>query len=86
MLAFFPQEKVDKFLAIIQEFLDSKSASLTKIQSLCGMLNLACSIVIPARVFTRSLYTLQIGLKHHYYKAKITKKIKKDLLVWKMFY
>ena len=45
----------------------------------------SCSIVIPARAFTRSLYNMQVGLKKHYYRAKVTKQIKKDLQVWKTF-
>ena len=85
MLASLPQDKVDKFLVIIHEFLTARSATLKKIQSLCGMLNFACSIILPARAFTRSLYNLQIGLKQHYYRAKITKSVKQDLSVWKEF-
>ena len=53
MLASLPPDKVEKFLSIINDFLTSKSVTLKQIQSLCGMLNFACSIVIPARAFTR---------------------------------
>ena len=85
MLAFLPQDKVDKFLNLINQFLESKSVTLKSLQSLTGMLNFACQIILPARAFSRRLYNLEIGVSKSYYKIKMTKEVKSDLLVWKNF-
>ena len=85
MLAFLPQDKVDKFMNLIDVFLSSKSVTLKSLQSLTGMLNFACQIIIPARAFSRRLYNLAIGIKKSYYRIKMTKEVKADLRVWKTF-
>ena len=85
MLAFLPKDKVDKFMNLLDIFLSSKSVTLRSLQSLTGMLNFACQIIIPARAFSRRLYNLSIGVKKSYYKIKMTKEVKADLRVWKIF-
>ena len=49
MDARFPQEKLDKCEALISAFLKRRKVSLQEIQSLTGLLNFACSVVIPGR-------------------------------------
>ena len=85
MLAFLPKDKVDKFLNLIDELLAAKSVTLKTLQSMCGMLNFACQIILPARAFSRRLYNLSVGIKKSYYKIKITRQVRLDLLVWKEF-
>ena len=85
MCASLPEDKVEKFSNMIHEFMLCKSVTLTRIQSLCGMLNFLCSIIVPARAFIRSLYSLQVGVAKPYYKVKITNSVKKDLAVWQSF-
>lgn len=48
-----PQDKLSKCLEIICEFLHRKKVTLKELQSLCGLLNFACQVVIPGRaIFT----------------------------------
>ena len=85
MHASLPDDKVNKFMELIDYFLTSKSVTLTKMQSLCGMLNFACGIIAPGRAFSRRLYDLTVGLNKPYFKVKVTTSVKADLGVWKDF-
>jgi hypothetical protein len=38
-----------------------RSITLRELQSLLGLLNFACSVIIPARAFLRRLFGLTIG-------------------------
>ena len=80
-----PDEKVEKFSKLIDEFLVAKSVTLKKLQSLTGMLNFCCGVINPARIFSRRLYNLTIGVSKHYHHVKLTIDVKDDLLVWKKF-
>ena len=46
-----PQEKLHKCQALISAFLKRRKVSLQEIQSPTGLLNFACSVVIPGRAF-----------------------------------
>ena len=85
MVARLPDDKIVKFNNLIEEVLSSKSIKLHQLQSLCGMLNFASGIITPARAFNRRLYDLGIGLEKSYYRIKVTKEVKQDLLVWQKF-
>ena len=85
MSSSLPADKIQKFLNIIEEFLNSKAVTLHKLQSLTGMLNFACQVIEPGRAFSRRLYNLAIGLSKPYHHVKITQEVKEDLLVWDSF-
>ena len=85
MSASLPPDKILKFSLTIQEMLESKSVKLKQIQSLAGMLNFACSVIAPARAFSRRLYNLSIGLSRPYHHKKVTGQVRQDLLVWYNF-
>ena len=85
MSASLPPDKVIKFSNVIQEMIDSKSVQLKQIQGLAGMLNFACTVIAPARAFSRRLYNLSIGLSRPYHHRKITGQVRQDLNVWKQF-
>ena len=85
MCASLPPDKIQKFNNLLDLFLDRSAVTLKELQSLNGMLNFACGIIVPARAFCRRLYNLSKGVTKHYYKIKITKSVKEDLKVWKMF-
>ena len=46
-----PMEKVDKVLKAIRNLLPRKRVLLKELQSLIGLLNFACSVITPSRVF-----------------------------------
>ncbi len=53
-----PQEKLDKCQSLISAFLMRRRLSLQEIQSLTGLLNFACSVVVLGRAFLRRLIDL----------------------------
>ena len=46
-----PLDKIDKCLSVISDFLTRKKVTLKELQSLTGLLNFACSVVVPGRAF-----------------------------------
>ena len=46
-----PKEKAQKCHLTIKDFLSRKKVSLRELQSLIGLLNFACSVIVPGRVF-----------------------------------
>ena len=85
MSASLPADKIQKCTSLIQQFLHSKSVTLKQLQAICGHLNFACSIIIPARAFTRRLYDLCVGVAKPYFRVKLTNSVKLDLRVWQEF-
>ena len=85
MTANLPQDKVDKFLTQVEFCLSNKAITVSQLQSTCGMLNFACGVIPSARAFTRRLYDLSIGKSKPYYRVKMTREVKQDLQVWRMF-
>ena len=57
-----PEDKLLKCKQLIAEFIKKKKATLRELQSLTGVLNFACSVVVPGRCFLRRLIDLTIGL------------------------
>ena len=71
MEARLPQEKLDKCQAIISAFLKRRKVSLQEIQSLTGLLNFACSVVIiPGRAFLRRLIDLTLGVIRPHFRIR----------------
>ena len=84
-LVCIPVDKIEKALRLIQEFLNSRKATLLKFQKLTGSLNFLCKCIVPGRAFLRRLYLDKTkGLKQHHH-VKITKEHRMDLLTWKSF-
>ena len=76
-----PQEKVRKCLLAIRSLLGRKKVTLKELQSLIGLLNFACSVVTPGRVFLRRLINLSIGITHSHHFVRLTSETKKDLRI-----
>ena len=74
MEARLPADKIEKCTLLISSFLRRKKVTLQEIQSLTGLLNFACSVVVPGRAF----------LSAHYF-VRLTKWIKADLSMWQSF-
>ena len=80
-----PKDKVDKCLSTISSFIARKKVTLRDIQSLKGMLNFACAVVVPGRAFWRRLIDLTLGLKSPTHFVRITHEVRSDLSVWQTF-
>ena len=53
MEARLPSDKLIKCRSLIQDFLQRKKVSLKELQSLIGLLNFTCSVIVPGRTFLR---------------------------------
>lgn len=82
-----PLKKVDKCIDQIQLLLrkEKKRATLKELQSLIGLLNFTCAVVLPGRPFLRRLINLTMGLKSAFHHASLNKGVKDDLRVWLRF-
>ena len=59
-----PEDKVRRCVTLLSVFLNRKKATLRELQSLIGLLNFTCSVVIPGRAFLRRIIDLTIGVTH----------------------
>ena len=62
-----------------------KKVTLREIQSLNGLLNFACSVVVPGRAFLRRLIDLTKGVKSPHHFIRLSKSVKADLEIWQSF-
>ena len=74
-------EKITNCLSIISNFLQRKKVTLKEIQSLTGLLNFACTVVVPGRAFLRRLIDFTEGVRSPYHVIRMTRKVKADLAV-----
>ena len=81
-----PEDKLLKCKQLIAEFIKKKKATLRELQSLTGVLNFPCSVVVPGRCFLRRLIDLTIGLKRPGHFVRVSKEVKADLFTWQQFF
>ena len=74
-----PSDKLDKCRSLISEFLQRKKVTLNKVQSLTGLLNFSCPVVIPGRAFLQRLIDLTLGIHSPEHKIWLNKEVKEDL-------
>ena len=80
------EDKSLKCKQLIAEFIKKKKATLRELHSLTGVLNFACSVVVPGRCFLRWLIDLTIGLKRPGHFVRVFKEVKADLFTWQKFF
>lgn len=80
-----PADKVVKARATIGNMKGRQKVTLRELQSLIGLLNFACSVVVPGRAFLRRLINLTIGVKRPHHYIRLTQQTKKDLQIWECF-
>ena len=80
-----PMDKVEKCRSEITVMMQKEKATLQEIQSIVGLLNFACAVILPGRAFLRRLIDLSIGLKAPYHRRRLTKEVKADLDLWLSF-
>lgn len=85
MEARLPADKTEKCIFLISSFRRRKKVTLREIQSLTGLLNFACSVVVPGRAFLRRLIDLTKGVKSAHHFIRLTKSVKADLEIWQSF-
>ena len=85
MEARLPEEKLAKCRSLIWEFLTKKKVTLTELQSLIGLLNFTCSVIVPGRTFLRRLINLTVGVKRPCHFIRLNRETKADLRLWLTF-
>ena len=80
-----PMDKIVKCRNEIKFIIGKDKCSLKELQSIMGLLNFACSVIMPGRAFIESIRILTKGLKKQHHKRRLTKQAKLDLRVWLEF-
>ena len=85
MHARLPEDKLARCRGLLTEFYNKRSVTLKELQSLIGLLNFACSVVLPGRAFLRRMIDLTKGVRKPYYYIRLTRQCKEDILLWPNF-
>ena len=80
-----PSDKLEKCKYLIQEFLRVNKITLVKLQSLIGLLNFTCAVIIPGRAFLRCIIDLTLRVSKPFHHIRVTQEVKKDLHIWLHF-
>mgnify|MGYP002803382934 len=78
-----PADKIAKTQALLLSFLTRTKATLQEVQSLIGLLNFACSVVIQGRPFLQRLIDFNKGIKSATHFIRLSRSVKADLSMWK---
>ena len=80
-----PPDKIRKCQEQICSMMNSSKVTLRSLQSVIGLLNFACQVVLPGRPFLRRLIDRTVGVKQPHFLVRITEECKKDLATWLNF-
>ena len=76
MEARLPEEKLQKCRNLLTDFLSRRSVCLKELQSLIGLFNFTCLVVVPGRAFLRRLIDLTKGITKPHYHIRNSKRRK----------
>lgn len=65
--------------------MQAKNIQLKELQSFIGLLNFACSAIVPGRAFLRRLIDLTCGISKPFYWVRLTKETRADLTMLLQF-
>ena len=80
-----PSDKVIAARVQVDSMIRCKRVSLRSLQSLIGVLNFACRVIVPGRAFLRRLINLTKGVSNPSHSIRLNKEARKDLNAWKVF-
>ena len=80
-----PPDKLQKCRTLLHQFHKRRTVTLRELQSLIGLLNFACSVVVPGRAFLRRLIDLTKGIKKAYHHIRLNKDARHDIKLWLTF-
>lgn len=72
MESMLPHDKILKCMDKIKFAKSQKCLTLTQLQSLIGLLNFACNVVLSGKAFLRRLIDLTIGISKPFFKISMT--------------
>ena len=85
MIAYLPQEKLQKYTSDLQHVLASRKITLRDLKSLIGKLSFATSVITSGRAFLRRLHDITIGIKKPHHFIRLNRATKSDLHMWLQF-
>ena len=80
-----PGDKLQKCRAAVRNMTGRRSTTLKNLQSLIGLLNFACKVVVPGRAFLRRLINLTIGVTKPHHHISLNHAARADLAAWDVF-
>lgn len=80
-----PEPKLVKIRDQLQRTKKRKKITLKQLQSLIGLLNFACLIVVPGRAFLRRLIDLTCGVRNPSFFIRLNSEARADLHMWSYF-
>jgi hypothetical protein len=80
-----PDDKLLKAREMIDNMYRRKKVQLQPIQSLIGVLNFACRVIVPGRAFLRRLINLTLGVTNPSHFIRLNNEARRDLQAWKLF-
>ena len=85
MMVSIPTAKIQEIVLKLNLLLQKDRCTLKEMQSLI-MLNFACRAVLPGRPFCRRLINATCGLTKPHHHLRITRGMRNDLNMWKLFF
>ena len=85
MEARLPRDKLEKIRTLLAQHTRKRKIKLKDLQSLLGLLNFCCKVVVPGRCFLRRLYDLTKSVSNPSHRITLTKESRKDLKAWQIF-
>lgn len=82
MEARLPEDKLHKCRTLLHTYLKRRKVTLKELQSLLGLLNFTCSVIVPGRAFLRRMIDLTKGVRRPYHRIKLNTEAKLDMKVW----
>ncbi|VDI19640.1 Hypothetical predicted protein [Mytilus galloprovincialis] len=82
MIARLPSDKIEKIYDMLVSVKRRRSVTLRDLQSLIGLLNFACSVIIPGRAFLRRLINLTLGHTNPQFRITLNAEARADLRAW----
>ena len=80
-----PGDKGVKIRSQLNNIKKKRTVRLKELQSLLGLLNFACLVVIPGRTFLRRLFNLTCGIHKAYHHITLNVEARADLAAWSIF-
>ena len=85
MVIRLPSDKLLKIRNRLAEVQHKKKLTLQELQSLIGLLNFACAVVVPGRPFLRRIIDLTKGLSKPHHRRRLNKEARADIEAWEIF-
>ena len=80
-----PLDKLTKSRTLLHQYYKKRSVTLRELQSLIGLLNFGCSVVVPGCAFLRHLIDLTSGLTHPHHHIRLNQEAKQEIRMWFTF-